>query len=67
MAKRNKRQSLSGPSRTHSAAGSAPQAPAVNAWQDAVHPPAKNPTLLAVSIALFALWFAFLLVTALWG
>jgi hypothetical protein len=33
----------------------------------AVHPPAKHPTLLAVSIALFALWFLFLLVTALLG
>ena len=31
------------------------------------HPPAKHPTLLAVSIALFALWFIFLLVTALAG
>ena len=31
------------------------------------HPPAKNPTLLAVSVVLFALWFAFLLVTALIG
>lgn len=29
------------------------------------HPPAKQPTLLAVSIVLFALWFVFLLVTAL--
>ena len=33
----------------------------------AAHPPAKNPTLLAVSIVLFALWFVFLLVTALVG
>lgn len=29
------------------------------------HPPAKSPTLLAVSIVLFAAWFVFLLVTAL--
>jgi hypothetical protein len=33
----------------------------------AAHPPAKNPTLLAVSMALFALWFVFLLVAAIWG
>ncbi len=32
-----------------------------------VHAPAKQPTLLAVSIALFALWFVFLLVTAIFG
>jgi hypothetical protein len=31
------------------------------------HPPAKNPSLLAISIALFAAWFVFLLITALWG
>jgi hypothetical protein len=31
------------------------------------HPPAKQPTLLAISLTLFALWFAFLLVTALLG
>ena len=31
----------------------------------AAHPPARHPTLLAVSIVLFALWFIFLLVTAL--
>jgi hypothetical protein len=30
-----------------------------------VHAPTKQPTLLAVSMALFALWFVFLLVTAL--
>jgi hypothetical protein len=29
------------------------------------HPPARNPTLLIVSIVLFAAWFVFLLVTAL--
>ena len=33
----------------------------------ALHLPAKQPTLLAVSIALFALWFVFLLLTALFG
>ncbi|MDX1947839.1 MAG: hypothetical protein SFU86_20745 [Pirellulaceae bacterium] len=31
------------------------------------HPPAKNPSLLGVSILLFALWFVFLLVAAFWG
>ena len=31
------------------------------------HPPARQPTLLAVSMALFALWFLFLLVAAIWG
>jgi len=40
-----------------------PTAPAVFV----AHPPAKQPTLLAVSIALFALWFLFLLVAAIWG
>jgi hypothetical protein len=32
-----------------------------------LHLPPKQPTLLAVSIVLFALWFVFLLVTALSG
>jgi hypothetical protein len=32
-----------------------------------VHPPLRRPVLLVVSIALFALWFAFLLLTALSG
>jgi hypothetical protein len=31
------------------------------------HPPRKNPALLALSILLFVVWFAFLLVTALSG
>jgi hypothetical protein len=30
------------------------------------NPPAKNPSLLAVSLVLFALWFVFLLVAAIW-
>jgi hypothetical protein len=33
----------------------------------APHLPAKQPTLLAASIILFALWFVFLFVTALFG
>jgi hypothetical protein len=31
------------------------------------HPPKKQPVILAISIVLFALWFVFLLVTALIG
>ena len=31
------------------------------------HAPARQPTLLAVSIILFTLWFVFLLITALTG
>jgi hypothetical protein len=31
------------------------------------HPPRKQPVLLALSVVLFALWFVFLLVTALRG
>ena len=40
------------------------QSPAINT---SLHLPSKQPTLLAVSIILFALWFVFLLVTALFG
>jgi hypothetical protein len=32
-----------------------------------VHPPAKNPALLGLSIVLFLAWFVFLLVAALGG
>jgi hypothetical protein len=60
MGKRNKQRQSTTPSLGHeSSTGALPG--------NAGHPPAKNPTLLAVSIALFALWFAFLLVTALAG
>lgn len=31
------------------------------------NPPAKNPTLLGVSILLFSLWFLYLFVAAFWG
>jgi hypothetical protein len=31
------------------------------------HPPARNPTLLTVSVILFAAWFLFLLLAALSG
>jgi hypothetical protein len=50
MAKRNK--------------GSGPAA-TPNLRPDAARHPEKRPTLLAVSLVLFALWFTFLLVTAL--
>ena len=40
------------------------QSPSMDA---SLHLPAKQPTLLAASIILFALWFVFLLVTALFG
>jgi hypothetical protein len=56
MSKRNKQQSFE-QSQTAS-----PQSSGV-----AVHAPARQPTLLAVSIVLFALWFVFLLVTAIFG
>jgi len=32
-----------------------------------LHVPAKNPTLLLISFVLFALWFVFLLIVAVWG
>jgi hypothetical protein len=44
-------------------AGAVPTANEASA--STAHPPRKNPTLLAVSVLLFAAWFAFLLVTAL--
>ena len=55
MAKRNK----------HAQATPAPPASSA-ATPIAAHPPAKNPSLLAVSLILFALWFVFLLVAAIW-
>jgi hypothetical protein len=63
MSKRNKQQA---PSVTHGSNGGDP-ALATRTYPTAIHPPAKQPTLLAVSIALFALWFMFLLVTAILG
>ena len=39
-------------------------APAASAASLVVNPPVKRPTLLAVSMVLFALWFVFLLVAA---
>ncbi len=49
-------------SRATAAASVADAAPAIVAA-----PPAKRPSLLAISILLFAIWFAFLLATALLG
>jgi len=56
MAKRNK----------HAQATPAPIAASSAAAPVVAHPPAKNPSLLAVSLILFALWFVFLLVAAIW-
>jgi len=56
MAKRKQHSSQS----TATVVASASGAPIV------AHPPAKNPSLLAVSLVLFALWFVFLLVAAIW-
>ena len=56
MAKRNKHASTT----TSPIAALGAPAPIV------AHPPAKNPSLLAVSLILFALWFVFLLVAAIW-
>ena len=66
MAKRTK-QPLASRLSASRPGNSVPGVPAVGTRQDAIHPPAKHPTMLAVSVALFALWFAFLLVTALLG
>lgn len=57
MSKRNKQQA---PAVAHGGN-------AVETTAAVIHPPAKQPTLLAVSISLFALWFVFLLVTAIFG
>ena len=39
--------------------------PSLNIGQP--HPPKKQPVMLAISVILFALWFLFLFVTAVWG
>jgi hypothetical protein len=58
MAKRNK----------VSAAESRPASlPDARTIPQTLAPPEKRPTLLTVSVVLFALWFTFLLVTALSG
>ena len=56
MGKRNKEQPASKPQVSKSLAAGA-----------GVREPTKEPTLLAVSVVLFALWFVFLLVTAVFG
>jgi hypothetical protein len=59
MGKRNKQR--------HSDPPSGKNGPHAMTASHPANPPVKNPTLLAVSIVLFALWFAFLIVTALVG
>jgi hypothetical protein len=63
MAKRTKHHSDLNKSEHRGAPSGSPAAAAAHV----AHPPAKNPSLLAASIVLFMLWFAFLLVAALWG
>ena len=62
MGKRNKPQAKSAEPSSRQTTGEPPVA-AIRP----VHPPAKQPTLFAVSLILFALWFAFLLMTAVLG
>lgn len=40
---------------------------AVSPYLPTAHPPAQSPTLLAVSVILFVVWFLFLLLAALAG
>ena len=61
--KQPKKQSPSGPGAPQ--AGEAAVAP--SPYLPVAHPPAKNPTLLAVSVILFVAWFLFLLLAALAG
>jgi len=72
MAKRHKnhsKQSGKSERRAGTQASGLPAASAAGTRSATVlaNPPAKNPSLLGVSILLFALWFIFLLVTALLG
>lgn len=46
---------------------SAESTPPASPYLAAAHPPAKIPTLLAVSVILFVVWFLFLLLAALSG
>lgn len=64
MSKRSKQQAKTAVTR---AAASNPVAGEAKPSLRERHAPAKRPTLLAVSMILFALWFVFLLVTALTG
>lgn len=65
MAKRNKMAAEPAPLGRPQRRGAAGQAGAPS--PNHLSPPEKQPTLLAVSLVLFALWFTFLLVTALGG
>ena len=42
-------------------------ASAAGPYLPVAHPPARNPTLLAVSAILFFVWFVYLLLAAVWG
>jgi len=55
----SKRKKESPANTTHSAT--------LQAASGTTHAPAKQPTLLAVSLILFALWFVFLFITAVFG
>ena len=52
---------------TSKASTSAESTAAPSPYLAAAHPPAKNPTLLAVSAILFVVWFLFLLLAAISG
>lgn len=45
----------------------AESAAAASPYLPVVHPPARNPTLLMVSVILFVAWFLFLLMAAISG
>jgi hypothetical protein len=45
----------------------APPTAADPAQKPAVHPPARRPVLLAISVLLFAAWLVFLAFVAWWG
>ena len=67
MSKKNKAKA-----RPQKSSAAKPQAAAAAAspaspYLPVAHPPAKSPTLLAVSAILFAVWFVYLLLAAIWG
>ncbi|MCE9527293.1 MAG: hypothetical protein K8R36_14700 [Planctomycetales bacterium] len=62
-----KKQSKKDQPATLKSSPSAESAPPASPYLAAAHPPAKNPTLLAVSAILFVVWFLFLLLAAISG
>ena len=52
------------PASTPKSPQAADSAVAPSPYLPVAHPPAKNPTLLAVSVILFVVWFLFLLMAA---